>query len=92
MSKKVLFYLALDSIGIAITAALGKYLCKISDAVTTHWVSNGINLVINFLCVCVCVFIIFFFLLYWWSDRKWSRIKKRLKNQKSYLTDKNLNI
>ena len=79
MSKKVVFYMVLDSIGIALTAFVGKWLCKMSDAVTNPWVSNGISLIINFLCVLVCVFIIFFFLLYWWSDRKWSKIKKKLK-------------
>ena len=76
MSKKVLFYMMLDSIGIAITAFIGKLLCEMSDAVTNPWVSNGISLIINFLCVLVCMFIIFFFLLYWWSDRKWSKIKR----------------
>ena len=79
MSKKVLFYMILDSIGIALTAFIGKWLCEMSDAVTNPWVSNGISLIINFLCALVCIFIIFFFLLYWWSDRKWSKIKKKLK-------------
>ena len=79
MSKKVLFYLVLDLIGITLTAFIGKYLCETSDAVTNPWVSNGISLIINFLCACVTIFIIFFFLLYWWSDRKWSRIKKKLR-------------
>ena len=82
MSKKVLFYLVLDSFGIALTAFIGKWLCEMSDAVTKPWVSNGISLFINFLCACVTVFIIFFFLLYWWSDRKWSKIKKRFKSEK----------
>ena len=81
MSKKVLFYLVLDSVGIALTAFIGKYLCEISDAVTNPLVSNGISLIINFLCACVTIFIIFFFLLYWWSDRKWSRIKKWFKSR-----------
>ena len=74
MSKKVLFYLILDSVGIAITTVLGKYLCKMSDAVTNPWVGNGIVLIVNFLYVCVCIFIIFFFLLNCWSDRKWINI------------------
>jgi len=92
MSKKVLFYLVLDSLGIALTTFIGKWLCEMCDAVTNLWVSNGISLIINFLCACVTIFIIFFFLLYWWSDRKWSKIKRWFKNKKSYLTDKNLNI
>ena len=79
MSKKVLFYLVLDLIGVAITALIGKYLCEISDAVTNPWVSNGIALAVNFLCACVAIFIIFFFLLYWWSDRNWSKIKNKFK-------------
>ena len=29
MSKKVLFYLMLDSVGIALTAFIGKWLCRI---------------------------------------------------------------
>ena len=48
MSKKVLFYLVLDLIGITLTAFIGKYLCKMSDAVTNPWVSNGISLIINY--------------------------------------------
>lgn len=82
MSKKVLFYLMLDSVGIALTAFIGKWLCEMGDAVTNPWVSNGISLIINFLCACVTIFIIFFFLLYWWSDRKWSKIKRWFKNKK----------
>ena len=82
MSKKVLFYLVLDSLGIALTIFIGKWLCEMCDAVTNLWVSNGISLIINFLCACVTIFIIFFFLLYWWSDRKWSKIKRWFKNKK----------
>jgi len=56
MSKKVLFYLVLDSVGIALTAFVGKHLCeKMSDAVTNPWVSNGITFVINFLCAFFCI-------------------------------------
>ena len=84
MSKKVFFYMVLDSIRIALSVFIGKWLCKMSDAVTNPWVSNGISLIINFLCVLVCIFIIFFFLLYWWLDRKWRRIKKRFENSKIY--------
>ena len=47
MSKKVLFYMILDSIGIALTVFIGKWLCKMSDAVTNPWVSNGILLYVK---------------------------------------------
>lgn len=76
MSKKVFFYMILDSVGIALTLLCRKWLFT---AIGNSFFSGIAIIVINIFCAIIFLIIVFFFLLYWWSDRKWSRIKKRFK-------------
>lgn len=79
MSKKVLCYMILDIIGIAIAWEVRWFLCELVCNVQEQWLQTGFVVLINIAFFSVCMFIVFFFLLYWWSDRKWTRIKKKIK-------------
>lgn len=79
MSKKVMFYMILDIIGIAIAWAVRYFLYELVRNVQEQWLRAGFVVLSNIAFFTVCLFIAFFFLLYWWSDRKWTRIKKKLK-------------
>ena len=79
MSKKVLFYMGLDLIGIGITLLVRALLCNTCANITDPMLQSAALFIINIASVAVCLFIIFFFLLYWWSDRKWTSIKKRFR-------------
>lgn len=79
MSKKVLFYMILDVIGIAIAWTVRCFLCELACNVQEQWLQTGVVVVINVAFFTICLFIVFFFLLYWWSDRKWARLKKKIK-------------
>lgn len=78
MSKKVLFYLVLDLIGVVITLIIRGFLCKAFIVIPDLWMQSILTLAVNIATGAVILFIIFFFLLYWWSDRKWKNIKKKL--------------
>ena len=77
MSKKVLFYMLLDLAGIALTGLCGKWLCSLCTARGDSFFSSVVIFAINIFCVLICAFVLFVFLLYWWSDRTWSKIKRR---------------
>ena len=69
----------LDIIGIAIAWTVRCFLCELACNVQEQWLQTGIVVVINVAFFTICLFIVFFFLLYWWSDRKWARLKKKIK-------------
>lgn len=81
MSKKVFFYMVLDLIGIRITLLIRNFLLGVLGVVSISWVQSVLVLIVNLAAIAVCLFIIFFFLLYWWSDRKWTAIKKIFKRR-----------
>ena len=78
MSKKVALYLVLDLMVIGITLIIRGLLCNVFLGISDMWLQNALAISINIICVIICLFIIFFFLLYWWSDRKWTSIKRKL--------------
>lgn len=82
MSKKVLFYMILDLIGIGIALLVRWVLCNIFTDISELWLQSILVIAANIAFIAVCLFIIFFFLLYWWSDRKWTNIKKKFKKNK----------
>ena len=82
MSKKVRFYLILDFIGIAIAFCIRTLLCNAFADISEQFIQNGITIAVNIVFGIVCLFIIFFFLLYWWSDRKWTNIKRKFKKRR----------
>ena len=81
MSKKVRFYMMLDLIGIGITFLVRALLLGAANIITGPWLQIGLIFVINIATIAVCLFIVFFFLLYWWSDKKWTNIKQRFKKK-----------
>ena len=84
MSKKVRFYMMLDLIGVGITFLARALLLYTTNMVTVPWLHVGLVIVINIATIAVCLFILFFFLLYWWSDKKWTNIKQRFKKRGDY--------
>ena len=85
MSKKVLFYLVLDLIGVVITLIIRSLLCNAFITIPDLWMQSALNLAVNIASGVVILFIILFFLLYWWSDRKWESTKKNLQSLKDYI-------
>ena len=77
MSKKVLFYMILDLIGIGITFIVRGLLRGSFARITEPWLQSALVIAVNIITAAVCLFIIFFFLLYWWSDKKWTAVKKK---------------
>ena len=82
MSKKVRFYLILDLVGIGITLLVRAVLCGKLSGVSEPLLQSGFIIIVNVASVAICVFIVFFFLLYWWSDRKWTALKRKFKKKK----------
>lgn len=82
MSKKVVFYLILDLIGVGITLFIRWVLCDAMTGVSDPFIKSVIMLTINGISIAVCLFILFFFLLYWWSDKKWANIKQKFKKKR----------
>lgn len=83
MSKKVLFYLSLDLVGIGITIIVHLLLCKfVYWLALDHLFTTLLLLVVHIVAGAVYLFIIFFFLLYWWSDRKWTAIKRKYRRKR----------
>ena len=85
MSKKVIFYLFLDLIGVGITLLVRMLLCNAAIGVSDPFIQNVIVLIINVVAIAICLFVLFFFLLYWWADRKWKSVKKNLRSLKHYI-------
>ena len=83
MSKKVLKWLIADIIiAVAVTFLviwLGNAASNIVDNETARTV---IFYVKTALWIVIDLIVLFWFLLYWWSDRKWTNIKNKFKKTK----------
>lgn len=82
MSKKVRFYMILDLAGIGVIFIFRVLLLSLANMVTFHWIKIGLVIVINVVTIAVCLFVVFFFLLYWWSDKKWTNIKRKFRTER----------
>ena len=82
MSKKVLFYMVIDSSAIGITLLIRALLCGAFSGVSEPLLQGVFMIVVNTVCIAICAFIVFFFLLYWWSDKKWTDIKRKFKKKR----------
>lgn len=71
----------LDLIGIGIALLVRGLLCNVLTVISELWLQSILVIVVNIACIAVCLFIIFFFLLYWWSDRKWTNIKRKFRKK-----------
>ena len=79
MSEKVKHYLFIDGIGIAINTFITIILLNICSLISYDVIEIIVKTVIIILSVFVDLFILFFFLLYWWSDIKWTQCKQKAK-------------
>lgn len=82
MSRKVKFYMMLDVIGVGITLLVRMLLCHFIQLIPEPWVQIGLSIMLNIVSIAICLFIVFFFFLYWWSDRKWTNIKSKFRKRK----------
>lgn len=73
--------MVLDLIGVGIILLIRRFILGVLGVVSISWVQSVLVLLINLAAIAVCLFIIFFFLLYWWSDRKWTAIKKAFRRK-----------
>ena len=74
----------LDLIGIGITFLARFFLLQFDNMVTIPLIQLGLVIIINLITIAICLFIVFFFLLYWWSDKKWTKIQAKFKNRKIF--------
>ena len=82
MSEKVKHYLILDSIGLAINIFVTMLLCYFCSLIEYAIIALILKLIVVFISVCIDIFITFFFLLYWWSDIKWTQCKQNFRRMK----------
>ena len=76
MSPKVRKYLIIDLIVMAIVTGLclwGSHLC---GSFANEWIVLLLKIVINGIWIVFDLLFVFFFLLYWWSDVEWTKVKK----------------
>ncbi len=83
MGKKVLFYLMLDSVGVGITFLIRWGLLRFTLQIQEPSLQSILIAGINIVTVAACLFILFFFLLYWLSERKWNEIQQRFSRRKT---------
>ena len=84
MSKKVFRWLIADTVfAVAVTLLILFLGNAASDAIDNETAKTGIFVAKIVLCVIVDLVILFWFLLYWWSDRTWTKVKKKCKWRRS---------
>lgn len=75
MSKKVRNYLILDLIVMAVVTVVGLWLSGLCGGLSNRWIELILKVVINGIWIIFDLVFAFFFLLYWWSDVKWTKTK-----------------
>ena len=75
MSKKVVKYLIADLILMAIVTGIGLWLSHICPSFFGEYGGFMLRFVISCFWIVFDLVMVFFFLLYWWSDVKWTHIK-----------------
>ena len=81
MSKKVLFYFILDLFGALLVYLLRMGLCSLIFCVADSWLRILLFLMVDVVTIAIWSFILFCFLLYWWSDKQWGKIKSRFRRR-----------
>ena len=81
MSKKVLFYFILDLFGALLVYLLRMGLCSFIRYISDSWLRLVLFLTVDVVTIAIWSFILFFFLLYWWSDKQWEKIKRRFRRR-----------
>lgn len=80
MSKKAQKWFVINIIILIIVNMTSAWLCVGIDTLLIHEVINllgkGIVIIITTI---INIFIVFWFLLYWWSDNTWNNIKRKFK-------------
>ena len=82
MSDKVKYYLRLDSIGVSINIFITFALYYICSFIPYDIIEIGLKIIIVGISTIINLVIAFFFLLYWWSDIKWTSCKNRARKIK----------
>lgn len=82
MSDKVKHYLLLDGIGIAINTFIALVLFNFCSAISYDFIAITFKTLIIVLSSLLNIIIALFFLLYWWSDIKWTQCKQKARKLK----------
>ena len=82
MSDKVKHYLLVDGIGIAIHTLITLVLLHLCSYISYDILKIATKIIVITLSTCVYIFVTFFFLLYWWSDIKWTKCKQKARKLK----------
>lgn len=76
MSKKVVKWMIADLVCISIITLLFLWFKKgIISSITNETAQNSVNIILWIIYAIVDIFILIWFLIYWWSDRKWTKLK-----------------
>lgn len=76
MSKKVLNYLIIDLIVMSLVTSVGLWLSGLCGSLSNQWIELVLKVIINGIWIIFDLVFAFFFLLYWWSDIKWTKTKR----------------
>ena len=83
MSKKVFHWLIVDIVFAAIVTLVIIWLGNvISTRIDDETIKDVIFVVKTAIWIIVDLIVLFYFLLYWWSDRKWTNIKNQFKKRR----------
>lgn len=86
MSAKVKHYLVIDSVGVAINTFVCLMLCHLCGMINQSIIEVILKIIVIGLGTIINLSILFFFLLYWWSDIKWTECKRKARNFKKKFT------
>ena len=82
MSDKVKHYMLIDGIGIAINTFITIVLCNLCSSIGYEFIEITLKLIIGITSILIDLFVVSFFLLYWWSDIKWTQCKQKARSFK----------
>lgn len=79
MSEKVIKHMVVDTIIILVVTALFLLLKHYIGFVSEMWIRNALTVILYAFYAITDGIVVFFFMFYWWSDVKWTRIKNGFK-------------
>lgn len=77
MSKKVIHALIYALVVIILLTGIYLFLLSITGEIQQNILNSGLKTILNILYFTANAVIVFLFLLYWWSDKKWIEIKRK---------------
>ena len=82
MSKKVKTALVWDLVVIAVITAIYLLLLHMAGYISHDTLNLALKIILSFVYIIADSIVLFFFLLYWWSDIKWTQVKQWAKRKR----------